>query len=201
GGEGNYGGEEVAAASIVDDVVYMTQLGLMRGHLLVGVRLYERGAAEAAATHMKHPEDELYAALLPAFEARGVTPMDIELSNLARAVETAQPIVAVNRAYQILLEAITAAERVATLTPQQHGEVITELVATAAEEYTIARAEDGSVANVHEYQDSFGFAVVAQQLHEKMTMIGGNSDSVATIGSVLNEIMPIWPDLIPPARL
>jgi hypothetical protein len=43
-------------------VAYLTHLGLVRGHLGVGVDLYREGAQDAAQTHMKHPGDELYSA-------------------------------------------------------------------------------------------------------------------------------------------
>jgi len=54
-----------------DDAAYLVQLGLIRGHLRVGHALLEGGADAAAATHSKHPSDELYADLEGAFEARG----------------------------------------------------------------------------------------------------------------------------------
>ena len=54
-----------------DDTAYLVQLGLIRGHLRVGYALLEAGADAAAATHSKHPSDELYADLEDAFTARG----------------------------------------------------------------------------------------------------------------------------------
>ena len=47
----------------------LTQLSLIRGHLFVGMELYRQGAVDHAKTHMKHPQDEIYASLRPAIRA------------------------------------------------------------------------------------------------------------------------------------
>jgi len=201
GGEGNYGGTEVTEAAITDDVTYLTQLGLMRGHLLVGVELYRTGEKEAATTHMKHPEDELYAALLPALMARGANRLDTELSTLARAVESGRPVEVVNDAYLQLRVAISSAEQAAAVSNRELGDVITELVRTAADEYYIARAENGAVANEHEYQDSYGFVLVAQQILGQLESRGANAESVLSIAGILDDIEVTWPTLVPPSRL
>ena len=57
------------ASLATDDIAYLTHLGLIRGHLRVGVDLYEKGVREHAKRHMKHPADELYAALTSASSA------------------------------------------------------------------------------------------------------------------------------------
>lgn len=201
GGESNYGGPEVAAQVMTDDKAFVAQLGLMRGHLLVGVQLYRRGELEQAATHMKHPEDEIYAALEPALVARNAPAMAQELTDLASAVENGMPVGRVNWAYQELVEKISAAERTVDLSSRQMGEVIYTLVTTAAEEYNIARADDGSLVNAHEYQDSLGFVEVAGDYLLQIQQRGDAPQMAATIGELLAEVKSAWPDLIPPARL
>ena len=66
-----------------NDVAFLTRLGLIRGHLLVGYELYKQGQVDMAITHMKHPRDELYAGLVPSIEYRGGKRFDDALSNLA----------------------------------------------------------------------------------------------------------------------
>ena len=44
---------------------FATNLGLMRGHLLVAAELFEAGHIELAQRHSKHPAEEVYQELLP----------------------------------------------------------------------------------------------------------------------------------------
>ncbi len=62
---------------------------------------------------------------------------------------------------------------------------------TAVEEYTIA-VSDGSVTDVGEYQDAWGFVVVARELAANMT--GPRTDSVR---AELDAMMELWPDGAP----
>jgi hypothetical protein len=88
GGEGGEGGGGGGAPQLAtNDAAYLTQLGLIRGHLNVGFDLYQQGEVDAAKTHMKHPGDELYAALEPAFAARGVPGFAKQLETLAAMVQ------------------------------------------------------------------------------------------------------------------
>lgn len=199
-GEGGEGGEGASAAeAATNDVAYRTQLALMRGHLLVGVDLYHREQYAASETHMKHPEDELYAAMVPAFEAREAPGFGDQLSALANAVESRAGRQAVDRAYVDLLSAIRAAERAAPpLDASQTAMVITALVRTAADEFAIARGEDGAMQNAHEYQDALGFKRVADDLLRQMRPMTDNEDALAAIEAQLMAIEPAWPDLLPP---
>ncbi|MEQ8486804.1 MAG: hypothetical protein RIB46_20760 [Pseudomonadales bacterium] len=86
-GEGESEGEGAVAQSLItDDAAYLSRLHLILGHLEVGVSLYRKGHTAAALTHMKHPADELYSALIPAIAARGVTGFDGQLEAPAQAV-------------------------------------------------------------------------------------------------------------------
>lgn len=158
--------EAQPADPAIDDTAYLTQLGLIRGHLLVGVALYREGARDHAATHMKHPEDELYAALAPAFAARGVPGFDDALGALADAVESGAPVSAVTAAHERVITDIAAAEQgglTLETTAALELNVAQALVAEAAEEYAIG-VVDGVVVNVHEYQDAYGFTRIAVQM-------------------------------------
>src|SRR5690606_14752630 len=91
GGEGEGEGASAPADLSQDDAAYLAHLGLVRGHLWVGVQLYNAGHKGMALTHMKHPKDELYADLEPAFEARNEAGFADVLSALAAAVEAGEP--------------------------------------------------------------------------------------------------------------
>lgn len=201
--EGGEGGEGATSAdSVADDGVYLSQLGFIRGHLLVGVNLYREGHSQASATHMKHPGSEIYTNLLPALEARKATGFSEELGALANAVEQGRPQAEVESAYAQLLEAISRAEQAV---PEQSaallGQMITALVRTAAAEYDIAVGDNGALENAHEYQDAFGFVQVARSLLDRLQGMTDNTAATSAIALQLDLIAPAWTGLMPPERL
>jgi len=196
------GADASAAQLIQSDADYLAQLSFIRGHLNVGVNLYREDAMDASATHMKHPADELYTALLPAMAERGAAGFADELEALAVAVEQKRDAAAVESAYAALLDAIGNAQAVvrepdaATLVA-----VIVELVRTAAAEYDIAVGEGGVLENEHEYQDALGFVRTAREWVPTLATVTDNAVAVSAIQSQLDMLLPIWPGLRAPARL
>lgn len=202
-GEGEGMAPEVNPAT--DDVAYLTQLGLMRGHLLVGLELYRAGHIEHARTHMKHPKSELYAEMVPALEARGAAGFGEQLIALASAVESDDSSAEqVEAAYSEVLAGITEAESHADPDATQQLQVVVGLVRTAAVEYGIG-VVDGKVVNGHEYQDAFGFTTTAQSRVRAMEA-GDNEDlagALAQIDALIQELFDAgtWPGVMPPETL
>ena len=156
-GEGAGEGEGAINSALTagDDVAYLTQLGLMRGHLWVGHQLYQNNLHGMAITHMKHPKAELYSSLKEPFDIRRVDGFAAELETLANSVENKKPAVEVEQAYVALTSAIKRTELGAdTMSPGLVGEVIVALLRTAGEEYAIG-VVDGKINNLHEYQDAW----------------------------------------------
>lgn len=201
--EGGEGGEGATTAdAIANDAVYLGQLAFIRGHLNVGVDLYRQGAEEASATHMKHPGDELYTALLPAIEAREASGFADQLEALAVAVENKRPMAEVESAYNALLDAVSAAESaVEDQDAEMIGTVILDLVRTSAAEYDIAVGDNGALENEHEYQDALGFVRIARDLLARLEGMTDNATAVAAIREQLDLITPVWPSLMAPQRL
>lgn len=201
--EGGEGGEGATTAdAIASDAVYLGQLAFIRGHLNVGVNLYLDGYNEGAVTHMKHPGDEIYTNLLPAMEARNAEGFAQELATLAQAIESGAPRQEVDSAYEALMVAIGKAEDVVTdVDAKGLGLVIVDLIRTAAAEYDIAVADDGSLENEHEYQDSLGFVRIAQDLLAKLAGMTENTEAVAAIDAQIAAILPIWPSIRAPQKL
>lgn len=205
-GEGAHGegeGEGVSATGAdlsTDDAAYQAQLGLMRGHLLVGNALYQEGFIDHAKTHMKHPESELYADVAEALISRGGKGFADELNQLAEAVNQEKGDEAVAAAYQTIVALIKEHEQ---LVAEESQSAIAQmrwaasLLRTAADEYAIG-VIDGKTSNVHEYQDAYGFTLVAQELIKEI-----NSEDLAVkiaqknISNVLTEVLPIWPAIVP----
>lgn len=201
--EGGEGGEGATTAdAISNDAVYLAQLSFIRGHLYVGVSLYREGDLEASATHMKHPGDELYAALLPAIESRDGKGFGDQLEALANAVIERRSAADVEAVYAALLLAIDEAEgAVKDLNARTLGEVVVDLVRTAAAEYDIAVDEDGLLVEPHEYQDSLGFVHTAKEKFALLETMSDNDAALMAINVQLEMLLPIWPSLQAPEKL
>jgi hypothetical protein len=199
GGEGG----EMAHASpdlATDDVGYLTQLGLMQGHLTVGVALYGQGASDDAKVHMKHPQDELYASLLPALEARKAKGFDAELSALAADVEGGKPAAEAEKDLAQVVVAIDHARAAAPASLKTKLEVVLALTRAAADEYAQG-VKDGVVVNRKEYEDAWGFVTVAKSLLDGLSKAERKEANKAykKIKAALETLSPAWPNVVPPA--
>lgn len=202
--EGEGEGAESGANLGEDDIAYLTQLGLMRGHLFVGYELYKAGHIEHAKTHMKHPKSELYADIEPAFGFRRANGFALELSGLSDAVDGELGNEVVTKAYLTLISAIAENEtavKAESLEPAQKIKLVSELLRVAGEEYAIA-VVDGEMQNAHEYQDALGFTTIATAI---VNDIDGSSSTEkaakANSLALLESLKPHWPTLIPPETL
>lgn len=159
GGEGESEGAPRSGDPATDDVAYIKLLGLVRGHLIAFIELYQGGENAMALTHVKHPESELYASLAPAFAARNKPGFADQLTALAEAAERGDD---VNEAYSAVVEAINAHTPNAGVAVQLLA--ISEIVKTAGDEFDIAVEDDGSISNAHEYQDAYGFLIASRDI-------------------------------------
>lgn len=191
-----------------DDVAYLSRLGLIRGHLRVGMQLYRDGELMHAKSHMKHPGDELYAALEGVFAARGSEGFADELEALAAAVENEAAQADVDAAYESLLAGIASAEmQVADgldTDAAAQGAIIVNLLETAAEEYGIGVSADGEVTDVHEYQDAYGFTLVAGDRADAVESRVATRSDHAVLQTIVEEIEGLerlWPELVPDATI
>lgn len=181
-----------AADPATDDVAYLTQIGLIRGHLLVGLALLGEGHADHAKRHMKHPADELYAGLSPAFRARGAAGFADELEQLALRVERDAPTAEIDAAWSALNARMReAAAAAGEPDDSARRRIVANLLCTAAEEYGIG-VVDGRVREVHEFQDAWGFTQAAR------SRLG---NGLQPLRPVLEALDPLWPALVPAERV
>ena len=196
-GEGE--GDGVSETDLkTNDVAFLTRLGLIRGHLLVGYELYKQGQVDMAITHMKHPRDELYAGLVPSIEYRGGERFDVALSNLADTVTSQAPQKEVDEAYKQLEAGIKAAEAVVKPDLKNTLQSIKDLVRTAGEEYALG-VENGKLVNLHEYQDAYGFTQIANRRLEQLPKATRNesAEAVKQVEGYLDELADLWPSIAP----
>lgn len=202
-GEGAEGEGEGAAAGDADpaedDVAFLTQLGLIRGHLHVGYSLYEQNLPDLAETHMKHPREEIYADLEPAFGVRGCDGFADALSGLTAAVVDRAGQSEVLAAYEDLTAGIRACEERAALSdPSVAARVIQNLMRTAGVEYQIG-VIDGEIDNLHEFQDAWGFTQIAKD-YASSPAFAGSPEAIAAAGQIqalLDGLDGMWPSLDP----
>ena len=203
-GEGEGEGAATAGANLAtDDAAYLTQLGLIRGHLEVGYALYQQDLPELAETHMKHPRAEIYATVVPAFAARGCDGFGDGLTALTNAVVGRADKAEVSQVYADLTGAIAVCESGAnTNDPVTATKVIEGLLRTAGVEYQIG-VVDGAMNNLHEYQDAWGFTQVAASW-AKSSVYASDEKAVAVAGqlqALIDELQGLWPSLDPEGTL
>jgi len=198
-GEGEGEGEGGTTADLrTDDAAFLARIGLMRGHLWVGIKLYREGHLAMAKTHMKHPKDELYAGLEPVFKARGVDGFAEELAVLADAVNNEKGDEAVESSYELLLKAITASEGIDSMTTKDALVSISQMIRTAADEYAIG-VKSGEIVNVHEYQDAYGFTEIAIERLDRLSEAQQQeaASDIARTKELLLELRTLWPTVNP----
>ena len=195
-------GAAAAGADLTtDDVGYLTQLGLIRGHLAVGYALYQRELPLLSETHMKHPQEEIYASMVPAFNARGCDGFANDLESLTAAVTARAAREEVATIYEGLTANIARCEQSAsTDDPAVLAKVIENLLRTAGEEYRIG-VIDGVIDNLHEYQDAWGFTQVANAWARSAAFADGASAApvAAQLQDIITGLEGLWPSLNPEA--
>jgi hypothetical protein len=202
GGEGGEGSQEIATS----DTAYLAVLGQMRGHLIVAKELMQQGNNAQAEKHIGHPVEELYGAVEPVLERRGVTPFKADLTELLELIQASPGSAATKKAYQAAVTAIEAAMKgvpeSVRRNPSTTAAVVRELVKVAASEYNASMA-DGAIVETIEYQDSRGFMLYAAQLLKASLGPGASADAIAILGPIqqrLGALAKAWPGLTPPAR-
>jgi len=201
GGEGGEGEEAGAARPGEEDAEFLTDLAYVEGHLRVGVALYEAGAAHMAKTHMKHPEDEIYADLRPQLESHGAEQFDGELAELAEAVEGGASVEAAKEAFaEVEHEIAEARERVGGGEAARLKAVVL-IVREAAAEYNEG-VKDGKVVEMHEYQDAWGFVQAARAMTDELAESSRPEvqEAVAAILEQFATIEPAFPTIVPTAE-
>lgn len=180
GGEGE-GGE---GAALDPEAALMRDLGFMQGHLRAGMALYEAGDLAAAKTHMGHPIKEKYDAVAAPLAARGLGGLKAEIAELADAAEAERPTAEIAALYGRVAATIDEARAGAPVAHRIAG--LIALTRVAGDEYTVA-TEGGTLANLHEYQDSWGFLQVVRDRLADMAA-GGDADVARVAQKMLDAV-------------
>ncbi len=174
------GGKETLAA--INILTVDRRAVFMSGHVAAGLALYRAGELEAAAPHLLHPVSEMHAGEREGFVALGFDAAIFEAVSAAlaegRPSEQIEPLLA--RAEENLKTVRTAAGG-------DPKELIDFLMKTCAYEYD-AGVDAGEIVNAGEYQDAYGFAVVARDLARDL-----DADAARDLVLELELLVRMWP--------
>ena len=153
---------------------------------------------------MKHPKSELYAGLIPTFEAKNANGFASELAVLALSVENNEELSVVSKNYKILLRAIKKNENYVESKSnifENKVLLVKSLLEIAAEEYAIGIV-DGDIANKFEYQDALGFTTVAKNILKNANLLNPPEDLKRDkIIGIIESLSPLWPSLVPTEKI
>ncbi len=184
GGEGE-GGE---AGHSMEVLPLPKRLAFMTGHVKAGLALYRAGEPEMAAPHLLHPVSETHKA-----ERKGLKELGFDASlfkAVSKALKKGRP------AEEIEPQLAAAEANLAEVSQKAGGddaEIIRYLMDTVVEEYSVS-ITDGAVTNPGEYQDAYGFSIVAKERAARMEPFPDG------LIAALDELIALWPEApIPPA--
>jgi hypothetical protein len=184
-----------------DDVVFLTQLDMIEGHVLVGIQLYEMGEREMAMDHVMHPVLEIYDVLKPALKRQGIKGFAPEIEALVAAVESGAKPDKVRSRQRKLLSVIHGLR-------DQRTELKASMLSLKAmmqiigDEYQVG-VQNGVVQEEYEYQDSWGFLQVVRKnvasLHPDIR--SQYASDISRMETVLAGMDVFWPDITGRTRI
>lgn len=159
------------------------RVAFMSGHVEAGLALYRAGAPDQAAPHLLHPVSETHEAERAGIGALGFE-QDIFIA-VSKGLEDGLS------AAEIEPQLAAAEANVALLRTNAGGdpvEIIDYLMDTVLEEYAIG-VTDGVITDPGEYQDAFGFTVVAIDV---AAALEPNIRDAVTVE--LETLLATWPE-------
>ena len=156
------------------------RVAFMSGHVEAGLALYRAGVPDQAARHLLHPVSETHAAEREGIDALGFDPAIFH--QVSAALEEGRP------AAEIEPMLAAAEANLALLQENAGGDartIIAYLMDVTAEEYNIG-VTGGEITDPGEYQDAYGFSVVAARLARRT----GDDDLIAAAAA----LAALWPE-------
>jgi flagellin-specific chaperone FliS len=194
--EGGEGGEGETTGNL--DVDLMTNLGLMKGHLMVAQELIDQKKYKEAEPHIGHPVEEIYGGIEATLTTRKLPQFKDQLNKLSDLIKSSPDSPELPVAYKAAMTAIDGTIAAVPVTARQSPDVVLQVMSgllnTAADEYQAAIA-DGKFVELVEYQDSRGFVLYAEQLYNGVAQAQAKTDPTkqAAIKKSLQDLKTAWP--------
>jgi hypothetical protein len=156
------------------------RLAFMSGHVQAGLALYKLGEMEMAAPHLLHPISEMHKA-----ERVGLQELGLDVVSF---VAVSAALEARRASFEIEPLLNLADSNLQMLADRAGGDslkIIMFLLELIIQEYSIA-VNDGKITDVGEYQDAFGFHLVAlmHAKHLPATIRSGAEKSLSNLGDL-----------------
>ena len=154
--------EHIGAHTEIGQLPIEKRVAFMSGHVQAGIALYRAGAPDQAAPHLLHPVSETHQA-----ERAGIDALGFDQSifiSVSEALEAGKP------ASEIEPQLRAAEANLAKMQKKAGGdpaEIIRFLMDTVVEEYAIG-VNKGEITDPGEYQDAYGFTIIAVRLAKRM---------------------------------
>ena len=159
------------------------RVAFMSGHVAAGLALVRAGAPDQAAKHLLHPVSETHAAERAGIDELGFNAAAFE--EVSKALEAGRPATEIE-------PMLAAAEANISMLQKNAGgdpaDIIIFLMETVDEEYAIG-VNAGVITDPGEYQDAYGFTVVALEIAKRMT-----SPEAPKIQEHLQALLALWPE-------
>ena len=159
------------------------RIAFMSGHVEVGLALYRAGKPDQAAQHLMHPVSEMHQAERAGIDALGFNAAVFKA--VSKAMDEGKPASEIE-------PMLTEAEENITLLQKNAGgdlkKIILFLMETVVEEYS-AGVSNGKIVESGEYQDAFGFSMVALKISKRM-----EGDKSAQLIKELIKLVDMWPE-------
>jgi len=162
------------------------RIAFMSGHVEAGLALYRAGKLDQAAKHLLHPVSETHQAERAGIDSLGFKP-EVFMA-VSKALDQGRP------ATEIEPMLIKAEENILLLQKNSGGdttEIIQFLMEKVAEEYKVG-VKDSKIVEAGEYQDAFGFSVVALKMAKRM-----KSERSEQLVQEAQKLVKMWPEIGP----
>lgn len=162
------------------------RVAFMSGHVKAGLSLFRAGAPDQAAKHLLHPVSETHEAERAGIDALG---FDQEIFlQVSQALEDGRP------AAEIEPQLAAAEANMALMQTNAGGDpvdIISYLMDTVFDEYRVG-VTDGTITDPGEYQDAYGFTVVALDIANRI-----EGKDTARLINELEALLALWPETGP----
>lgn len=162
----------------------------MSGHVAAGLALYRAGQPQEAAAHLMHPVSEMHADEREGFAAIGFDAAIFEA--VSAALDEGRPAAEVE---PLLRQAEDNLKAVRAASGGEARDLIEFLMKTCAFEYD-AGVNAVEIVNAGEYQDAYGFAVVARDIAR-----GLDPEAAGDLVLELELLVRMWPSEGPVSTL
>jgi hypothetical protein len=186
---------------IEDNLDIFEKLGLLEGHLIVGMALMDAKMPKDALPHFGHPVKEIYEYLEPVLKARNVPDFKADLIALEAKAKATPPDPKLAEAYAGVVrkvEALRATIPPTMLSSQAFMVQAIALMMKASADDLGESIEKGVIANAVEYHDALGFARYTAALAQaKKAVLGATAPKIDT---ELKLVQSAFPSLKPPQK-